>query len=270
MLNNYHKIEIKYTELEKLKLDKKSVFLSIDVNDVPFEFLINPNPTNNKAIIFGSGAYDPNKLSPPIFNRYSWKEDLNCTTIFYNDPTLYLNNVNLGWGYGTEDHHYLKTISDILQKLFEKLEIKTSDTLFYGSSGGGFTSIGLASMIKGAKALVNNPQTSITNYYSTFSGNLKEAAHQNRNAELEMSRSHLISIFKTQKNIPSIHYAQNIACNHDVQKHLLPFIKELNELDQTLIDHKIHLILYSNEKQGHTPMNKDETLNYINKIMSLN
>ncbi|WP_062320337.1 hypothetical protein [Halolactibacillus sp. JCM 19043] len=269
MFNDYHKVKINYNQLEDLILHDSPFFLSVDVNKIPFEFLINPNPVNKRAIIFGSGAYNPQKLSPPIFNRYSWKDEFNCTTIYYNDPTLYLEKVNLGWGYGTENHHYLKTISEILKILLNKLEITQSETLFYGSSGGGFTSIGLSTMIKKSKALVNNPQIFIDNYYETIRGNLKEAVYKSRNAKLDQHRSNLIYLFKLENNIPEIFYAQNITCNHDVNKHLLPFIKELTQIDSTLFKQKIRIHLYSNKEEGHTPMSKEETLKIINEIISL-
>ncbi|MFK4417344.1 hypothetical protein ABH961_005948 [Bacillus sp. RC251] len=86
------------------------------------------------------------------------------TVIYYNDPTLYLGEISLGWGQGTQDRFYLKDISMILMKILAKLHVDHKNVLFYGSSGGGFMSLILAGFVKGSTALVNNPQTILTKW----------------------------------------------------------------------------------------------------------
>ncbi len=47
------------------------------------------------------------------------------------------------------------------------MSIQNENTLFMGSSGGGFTSFMLATLLKGSKVFVNNPQTNITKYFKS-------------------------------------------------------------------------------------------------------
>lgn len=60
------------------------------------------------------------KIKQPVFQRFTWAEEFDCNLIFYNDPTLYLGDVSLGWGYGNNDEHYLKVISEIIDILIKK------------------------------------------------------------------------------------------------------------------------------------------------------
>lgn len=78
--------------------------LEVHHNDVKYEFLVRFASSNNNLICFGSGAYNPQRLSPPIFNRYSWQSEFEESVIYYNDPTLYLDpELRLGWGVGKND-----------------------------------------------------------------------------------------------------------------------------------------------------------------------
>ncbi len=111
MFEEFKKISINFNNLSELTLKNEPIFLSVKMEDVPFEFLINPKENTNKAIIFGSGAFDSSKLKPPVFNRHKWKDDFDATTVYYSDPTLYLGKLNLAWGYGNKDRHFFKGYS---------------------------------------------------------------------------------------------------------------------------------------------------------------
>lgn len=268
MFEEYPKINVNYENLNNITIEGTPVFLTVKKDNVPFEFLINDTESSDKAVIFGSGAYDPKKMNPPIFNRFSWKDRFDCTTIWYNDPTLYLGKINLGWGYGSKDHFYLDTIAKITKAILNKCSIKTNKTLFFGSSGGGFTSIALATMLKGSKAFVNNPQTIIENYYETHVANLNEVVYGSRTIKLNQIRSNLVKLFENNNHVPEIYYAQNLAWKHDMNNHLLPFINGLNELNPELIKDKIDIHLYSNKEQGHRPMDNYETLKIIKRLLN--
>lgn len=131
-------------------------------------------------LILGSGAIDPQKHSLPVFQRHSWADEIASSTIFYNDPTLYLGNINIGWGQGNENHFYLESISAIIEKMTEILNIKPENITFYGSSAGGFSSLFLSGLIKGSTALVNNPQTVVFNYYQTHVQKMLEVSYKKR------------------------------------------------------------------------------------------
>jgi hypothetical protein len=263
---NYNTIEININELNEFVLIKDEPFiLKVDVNRVNYEFLINVEVTSEKLIVLGSGAYNPSKVKLPVFQRHAWMNELEGSVIYYNDPTLYLGEINLGWGYGTRERHYLKEMSQILEVLISKF--KVTSPLFYGSSAGGFMSMMLAGFLKG-RALVNNPQTIVINYYKTHVNNLKKAAYGEgwENQVFLIERINIVEFFKSINYIPEIYYVQNMACEHDVMNHYLPFVKELSSMDENLFVNQIRTEFYKNEEQGHNPLEKEDTLGLIREL----
>ncbi|WP_088042754.1 glycosyl transferase family 2 [Bacillus sp. EAC] len=274
MLNKYQSIHTTFENIEELNLSGTTPFiLSIDWDNVKYEFLIRANSSSNELLVFGSGAYDPAKMKPPIFQRHSWTEHFDSNMIYYNDPTLYLGEMSLGWGHGNDETFFLERMAKIIEKLMKKLTVKAEETLFYGSSGGGFMSMILAGFIKGSKALVNNPQTIIPNYYQSHVNRLLEAAHPTISTEESVkkyaSRLSVLEFFKEINYVPYVFYLQNTACDHDIVKHFMPFVRGLNTLKDTVAYNRLTIELYSNKEQGHNPLELEDTIVYINKVRNM-
>ncbi|AQM60324.1 hypothetical protein [Clostridium baratii] len=272
MINKYSKVEINYKDISEKEYEfTETTLLSVNKEDVFYEFLIRLNKQSNKTIIFGSGAYDNEKIKPPIFQRFSWENEFDCNLIFYNDPTLYLGNISLGWGYGDRGEHYLETISEILSKLLSKMSLKKEDTIFYGSSGGGFMSIMLATLIKGTTAVVNNPQTDIRNYYENAVKLLCNAVYGDKDIEAfkseKLERLSVIEMIKKEGYIPNIIYLQNIACRNDMINQFNPFIKNIQLVNGEYFCNNINLTLYYNKEQNHSPISKKDTIDVLKKVL---
>ena len=137
--------------------------LEIIHNEITYDFIIRLSSNNHNLICFGSGHNSRNMrnsknqiITPPFLNRWSYYKYFNESIIAYADPTFFRDeNITLGWYVGG-DEWYLKVISEIIKKICINHNINQNNILFYGSSGGGFASIGLATLIKDSKALVNN------------------------------------------------------------------------------------------------------------------
>lgn len=138
---------------------KEPTLYEIMWDEVKFEILINYRPDSIYSTVFGTGAINNEKRSIlPIFSRATWMGEFSFTGIWYFDPTVYIDEtINLAWYYGTNKRWFLKDISHLLTLILNNIGINISNTLFCGSSGGGFSSIMLATMLRG-KATVFNPQ----------------------------------------------------------------------------------------------------------------
>lgn len=272
MVEQYNKIHTPYNEIMNLTLPKNEPFiLSVERNGILFEFLIRLKESTNKIIIFGSGAYDSKKYSPPVFQRHSWVNHFEESVIFFNDPTLYLGKMNLGWGFGNPERHFLQEIADILEMILNIGRFETRNVLFYGSSAGGFMSMLLAGFIKGSKALVNNPQTIVYNYFASHVNNLFNAVVPNYSREEILGqfsyRLNILDFFEKINYIPDIYYLQNLACEHDMNKHLTPFFLGLNEINESYVYKRIQFDLYYDKERDHNPLDMNLTLSYINKVI---
>ncbi|SHP75110.1 Uncharacterised protein [Mycobacteroides abscessus subsp. abscessus] len=271
MFDDFKKITVDCEALNEIVYPINEPFiLNINLQNTSFEFVVRIKEHSKKLIVFGSGAYDSKKFSPPVFQRHSWIKYIEENVIFYNDPTLYLGEINIGWGFGNQDHHYLSEIAKIISELSKQFDIQSKDTLFYGSSAGGFMSLILAGLIKGSKALVNNPQTIVTNYYAGHVNRLFSSVLPNlKRIEIEerySTRINLLEFYKKLGYIPKIYYLQNLACEHDIKYHMNPFLSGLSDINPYLEERNIHLDLYYDKEKGHNPLDMDVTLEYLIKV----
>lgn len=275
MLENYPIKEIKYEDLYKIKFSQsESIILTVYKDNVKYEFLIKVNSLSDKVLVMGSGAYDYEKYELPVFQRFTWINDFDCNVIYYNDPTLYLGNITIGWGYGSSKKYYLGEIARILTDITNIICIKNENIIFYGSSCGGFMSIVLSTLIKGSTAIVNNPQTDISKYYIVPVSRLFKSIYKNYDikniVENNLYRISVLETMRIESYIPKIIYLQNIACRFDMMNHLTPFIEGLQLLESICFKNNININLYYDNKQGHNPLSKKDTKNIINLVLENN
>lgn len=274
MLDEYPKYLVKYEDLVSysLPLTENPYILTIEKKNVKFEFLIRLSPLSDKAIVLGSGAFDSSKLSPPIFQRHKWIKSMKGNLVFFNDPTLYLGKMNMGWGQGTVECFYLEEISDMLKLILVKIGIEHHKTLLYGSSAGGFMSLMLGSMIKGASVLVNNSQTIVWNYYESHVESMLSASYPgislDRIKELFAYRLNVIEFYKMHNYVPPITFLQNTASKRDLTHQLTPFILGLEEIEDSSFSSELKLYLYSDKEKGHSPLDQKKTLKFMEEALN--
>ncbi|MED4018981.1 glycosyl transferase family 2 [Sutcliffiella cohnii] len=265
---------LEYVNLDnfELPIGEKPYILQIVKDGIKFEFLIRTKECSKKAIIFGSGAYDAtSELSPPIFQRHKWIKHFSENLIYYNDPTLYLGPINIGWGFGYKERHYLSEIGVILKALLKKMNVKEEKALLYGSSAGGFMSLMLAGYFKNAKVLVNNPQTIVWNYYDKHVNAMFKYGYPELSREEIINkytkRLSILEFYKSINYIPPIYYLQNATSIRDIEAHLNPFLLGLSQFNDESIQTPIKVELYSDKELGHSPLRITESLTYINNVI---
>lgn len=269
LFKEYENINVTFDELKNKTFSKnKKLKLNVTKDGILFEFLLFFKDTSKKVAVLGSGAFDRNKMQPPVFHRHKWFGDFDESVIIFNDPTLSLGDINIGWGYGNQERHFISEIGDILKIIYQCLGIKTTSALYFGSSAGGFTAMMLASYMKGW-AFVNNPQTDIRLYFKTHVDKLKCVVYGDENIELINIRSNVVEWFKKNKYVPRIYYAQNLTCSHDMNKHFLPFLDQVRHIDERYFKGKLTTHLYADKERGHDPLEKRETLGIMRNIFKL-
>lgn len=147
--------------------------IEIEYSGIKFEFIAHFTDNPN-LLCFGSGASSRSEktsegklIKPPFFRRWSWYKYFDENFIAYADPMFHLDEeIRLGWYVGDRNTWYLEIISLIIKKIAKNRDIANNNILFYGSSGGGFSSVQLGALIQDSKVLVNNSQFNVLNYYS--------------------------------------------------------------------------------------------------------
>lgn len=220
-------------------------------------------------VVFSNGAYDPNRATPPIFMRNSWYPEYEFSSIFIDDRTLHDHSLRIGWGVGTADRHFLIDYHEIVNRICEIINKDSEDVYYFGSSAGGFMSIYLATLHKGSTAIANNPQTYVTKYNKAAVDRLFKSVFPDQSDEeikkIYATRFSLVSAMKKYKNTPRTYYIQNARCVGDMEKHCKPFMYALKKYK--VPSRKIQFMFYNNDKMGHNPISKEDTIRMIHSVV---
>lgn len=269
-------IRLKFNEISSFEFPLDEPFgLQVTYNETIYCFVIKFSSENNNLICTGPGAHERDiirngeVLKPPYFDRWSWYKYFDESFISYADPMFFYDEyVKIAWLIGNKENWYMQDLSEIIEELCKNQNIKHDNILFYGSSGGGFTSVVLGTLIKNSSVLINNSQLFVLNYwedmlepvfdmlYDAFEG-----LDKNEIIEKIKYRLDLIELFKKEKYAPFITYYVNIESGPDVLNHCVPFIKKIQKLKQF---NGLNIIYYREIKEfTHNPMATDKTVNII-------
>ena len=120
-----------------------------------------------RLFVMTTAAVDRNEMALPSFNRWTWAGAGNFPghVLCIADPTLELDGtMKLGWYLGTAQHDATNDLCNFVLRFADELGIPQEKIVFWGSSGGGFAALALASRIEGATAVAINPQTDVLAY----------------------------------------------------------------------------------------------------------
>lgn len=258
-------VRLKYEELDGLDLCHPGMTrYKIDWDGVTFDFAVNYIENASSAVVFGTGAVTA-QVPLPVFSRINWAPELSHCAIYYFDPALYSGKLNLYWCYGTNRRWYLENIAVITYKLLQKLHISRQNTLFYGSSGGGYTSVLLASMLHG-RAFVANSQFILPHYLPARFPQFKEAVLQ-PGEELIPERISAAALIQREGFFPPLQVWQNDTAPNDVKNQIAPFLQEL-AASKLSYGERLSIVFYSVEG-GHNGMpDKADCIASMDRMLS--
>lgn len=211
---------------------------------------------SSRAMIFSPGFLDTKKNPYPYFQRVKWFEEFDAVAISLADPTLSLSGeVGIGWFIGNSNIHFLKDCAAFLSKLLSHLGVKPEKTLFFGSSAGGFSSIGMAACVPGSHAFAVNPQTDIARFHSITELHRTFRACFSSGDILSISRKFkerlcLADLIYNLEYRPPMTIWQNIYDQYHYENHLIPFLAKMAEVDSF---NGMEVIIASDPASGHNP-----------------
>lgn len=277
-------IELDYDEIDDFQFPTNKLFgLKINFSGILYCFIIKFSNSNPNLVCFGPGAHSRNSvkssgesINPPYFDRWSWHQYLDESFIAYSDPMFFDDDeIVLGWFIGQKNQWYLETVSLIITKLSINQGILPENTLFFGSSGGGFSSVCLGTLIKGSKVMVNNAQFFVLNFTSPTHVLEKLFNILEKDFDLEKHeivslikyRMSVIELFKKEKYVPEITYYINLESKFDINSQTLPLIEEIQKLD--FLNNDLNIQFYRERKEDpHNPMPFDKTISCIRNHFS--
>ena len=271
--------KIGFDEIDEFEFPLDEAFgLQIIYNDTLYCLIVRFSSNNNNLICMGPGYHFRDEIlsngeiyKPPFFDRWSWFKYFKESFIAYSDPLMFFDDeLNIGWFVGTKDEWYLKSLADIIDKLAKNQKIINENILFFGSSGGGFSSIVLATLIKNSKVLINNSQFFILNYnkptldklFSSISPTFKGETRDEIIDEIK-HRLDVIELFEKMEYAPFITYYLNSVSKGDIIDQTIPLLKKIRESDYY---NGIDIKIYSqNKKVPHEPLPVNKSVDIIKK-----
>ncbi|MGL4739232.1 MAG: hypothetical protein ACRC41_00285 [Sarcina sp.] len=252
---------IKFNHLKKYQLTKTE--FKISKKNIEYEIKVLNKNTDKTLIIISSEI-----KSSLNFKRESLFVDMPYNIVFINDPTPQLNDIEVGWGQGTEDIFVIDEMSQIIEIILNKLD--TSKNYFFGSGAGGFISIYLATLFKGV-ALGAEAHFYPLNFYTRHVSNMKQKIYINYSEsalkKVFKSRISCIDFFKILDYIPKIYLLYNIKSQYYKATQIQKFLLELDSEEFESLE--INLEIYSDIKNIDNGTNNVKIKNFIEKIMCI-
>lgn len=188
------------------------------------------NSENQRLFVMLSGATDRNKITLPYFNRWTWAGagKFPGHVLCISDPTLELHNdMKVGWYLGTAKHDVTGELCSLIRRFAEALGIPEDKIAFWGSSGGGFAALAMASRIEGSTAVAINAQTDVLAYHvdSTVDEVRNLCFNSKSAADIQQRFGHRVSMEQAWRNNRHSRaiLVQNKVDTHHYHHHFQPF-----------------------------------------------
>ncbi len=102
----------------------------------------------------------------PIFARWNWAPLLGASVLAISDPTLEMERtLRIGWYLGTDKLDAMATLPKFVRAVARACDVPEDRVCFYGSSGGGYAALRLASAMPTPRAVALNPQIDLKAYH---------------------------------------------------------------------------------------------------------
>ena len=227
--------------------------------------LVVRRPMAERTVILSNGAVNLKRSGGgPVFQRSTWWKEIEGHQIFVCDPGTVGNDaIGLSWGHLSADYWAVPDISTAVRDLACVLgSSEPQQRVYYGSSGGGFMSIGLCALDPGSRAVVNNAQLDWTRWMPRDVNNLRTARFGPVSpADIRQkwpTTSSVLRLIASRDGAPRIDYLVNLASKHDSAVEL-PMIQKFID-DHPNSGANIRVFPYRDDASGHNPLPKDLAL----------
>lgn len=251
-------------QIEVNRGDRQSIFYRIEGD------ACNPN-----VLILYNGAYSGTveRKNQPVFQRCTWVSDFGCLVINIDDPTIRLGkDCVIGWGQGTLEDYYSLAFNKFLKEIYLCLGVEeTRNKIHFGSSAGGYQAIVGASLDRGSRAIVCNPQVDWTNHFLTSHvDRLRNVCFKGFSIAaikaMYPERANCMVFARRNRNIPSVDFYVNAQFAHDIRHQLTCFVDVLGAAESVdLLQDRDFEIYVTHASRGHNPPGKDDTIKYIQR-----
>ncbi|MBO0368805.1 heparinase II/III family protein [Pseudomonas putida] len=246
------------------------------IDNVSFNFYASIKPTN-KLLVLLPGATNREK-GHLDFQRYSWSKDFEYSVIALSDPTMAADNdISIAWFQNTAHAYGIDALRGLIKKLSTDNNILEENIVFFGSSGGGFTGLKLANHFPTTPVIAINPQIYLYNYSKPHFEKMIEHCYPGMSSQEVMRKykDRLVVKLDSELRKAPAYIFQNIHDEKHLNLHTRHMVRHMSQCDYTESEisaplhsgRLLHVVYFADEKSGHTPPGKEDTLSMITSVL---
>jgi hypothetical protein len=235
------------------------------------DYLVYPKDSKRLVVLL-PGAMAKGKRFLPCFHRHSWASLIPANVICVSDPTLALHEDLLGgWFQGRSKDFVLERIVRHIETLSLMLGVPVGNVLFAGSSLGGWAAIAAATLLPGAVAYAENPQTDLRNYYSGPLALLDQHVFEGQLTQFTKDEPHrfsLLDLMRKSAYVPPLWITQKCSDEYHHVHHFRPFVSGMGSLGLARSHFVAEEIGVQVDSSGHSPLSSPQAIRRLEFIFS--
>jgi len=184
------------------------------------------NKGGDVLIVSLHGALDRAKYRAPRFERYRSLKDSGYSVLYLSDPALALApDLSLAWYVGYDGQDSVEACLEWIRRAADA--IGAARIVVAGSSGGGFAALQITRHLPGSTALVFQPQTVLSKYYSSYVSAFAQERFPALGPNWEGRLGHRVSAVEAYREPGRnfVRYVQNRNDQSHYSRHYKPFIQ---------------------------------------------
>ncbi|WP_131358115.1 hypothetical protein [Aquitalea sp. USM4] len=256
---------------EKVSKAQKPMPLHVSAGEYNFHCLYAPHPSSSIFVLL-TAAVDRDKMPPPYFNRWGWKEQFPGKVFCISDPTLCLDpTISIGWYLGNQEHDATADMADLVKVLAGSVGVSEGNVITYGSSAGGFAAIMLGTYLDDAISVAINPQTDILKFSQQHVDKLLSTCFELTSFDERRFKERTNIAERLKIKSTRIILAQNVLDSHHWVNHYLPLAEQI-DLPMAVSGFSKNKNYYSiiyRDSNGHAPETPEVFDELLGKIKSL-
>lgn len=233
-----------------------------------FRYQLHRRP-GEALIVFFPGLRGPTSKAVEYYNRLTWSPYFRASCLFVADPCLSASRPELrgSWFQGSKDFFAIEKVAGDIRAISEEFGFSEAKTILYGSSQGGFASLGTGAYLTAATILSECPQSDVrlfnmksdTNRAAKFCYGVEDIADV---PPVYESRLNLIALFKSKEFTPRGKILVKVSDTHAIDLHIAPL--------QRASCGRIGVRVFegADGEGGHTALPKEIIIDEINALLS--
>ncbi|EOR03423.1 DUF6270 domain-containing protein [Acinetobacter sp. ANC 3926] len=216
------------SQVDEKDFSKDEVSFKGDEDGYGFSAYLFQKKESKKLYVVFNGALNKDRQDAKVYHRWSWNSLFDGSVLYISDPTLFkYPETNLAWYIGDKNVQFQQILKDFILKVSKRMSLSPEQIILYGSSGGGFAALKLASIIgNGILAVAINPQVNVFNYIKNQVDDYLNICWEENDFNKLKNRTEFDVLSTICKSNCRVLFIQNSKDEFHFKNHFIPFLEK--------------------------------------------